>query len=243
MFCRYEERKEIKFYATEGLTEVYDLRTVTSELGIVCTDSPEIFLFIDQHNPLILKWLDCSKMPPQVIHVTTSSLHEKWVKGLCVAQEKGVSKTHLLVGSFIKMGNKIQAVNIQSDQIQWSFEEFMPRMKEKLQPRGVPSDDQGHLFVCDEANACVQIFSVSSGNKKVLLRECKRHTARRIASTRYAVPMGGGGGTYPRQGGTYLGRVVPTLAGGVPTLAGGYLHGRGDTYLGRGYLPCWGYLP
>ena len=28
-------------------------------------------------------------------------------------------------------------------------------------------------------------------NKKVLLRKCKRHTARRVASTRYAVPVGG----------------------------------------------------
>ena len=27
-------------------------------------------------------------------------------------------------------------------------------------------------------------------NKKVLLRECKRHTASRVASTRYAVPVG-----------------------------------------------------
>ena len=31
-------------------------------------------------------------------------------------------------------------------------------------------------------------------NKKVLLRERKRHTDRRVASTRYAAPAGGGGG-------------------------------------------------
>ena len=161
MFCRYEERKGIKFYATEGLAEVYDLRTVTSELGILCTDSPTILIFIDKHNPLKLKWLDCSKMPPQVI--TTSSLHERWVKDICVAREKNVSKTQLLVGTFIKMANKIQAVNIQSDQIQWTFEGYMLRMKKELQPRGITSDDQEHLFVCDEANSCVQIFSVSNG--------------------------------------------------------------------------------
>ena len=41
-------------------------------------------------------------------------------------------------------------------------------------------------------------------------RERKRHTTRHLASTRFAVPVGGG--TYPRQG-------VPTLGGGgVPTL-------------------------
>ena len=44
----------------------------------------------------------------------------------------------------------------------------------------------------------------SMQNKKVLLRERKRHSACRIASTRYAVLVGGGGG-------------------GVPALVGGYL--------------------
>ena len=59
----------------------------------------------------------------------------------------------------------------------------------------------------------------------------KRHTDRGVPSPRYAVLVGGGGGTYPGggEGGTYPG-------GGeeVPTLVGG-----------RGYLPWWGegYLP
>ena len=95
-------------------------------------------------------------------------------------------------------------------------------------------------------------------NNKVLLCECKRHTASRLASP-------GGGGTYLGRGGTYLGRwctylgegtyigpgylpwpEVPTLAGGVPTLAGGVptlvrvpTLARG-TYLGRRYLPWLG---
>ena len=85
-------------------------------------------------------------------------------------------------------------------------------------------------------------------NKKVLLRERKRHTDRNVSSTPYAVLYRG-----------YLpwpeGDGVPTLAGGgVPTLA----RGRGvPTLAGEGYLPwpgrgrgtylCWGggerYLP
>ena len=49
-------------------------------------------------------------------------------------------------------------------------------------------------------------------NKKVLLPECKRHTARCIASARYA---GGGGGVVPH----------PVMVGGVvphPVIVGGY---------------------
>ena len=76
-----------------------------------------------------------------------------------------------------------------------------------------------------------------SPNKKVLLREHKRHTAHRVASP-------GGKGTYLGQGGYlpwwgYLPwQGVPTLAGGgVPTLAKGYLPWLGGTYLGRDGAP------
>ena len=59
-------------------------------------------------------------------------------------------------------------------------------------------------------------------NKTVLLRERKRHTARRVASTR-SVILGGGGGTYPGGGGTNPGGGGTYPGGGVPTLVGGYL--------------------
>ena len=90
-------------------------------------------------------------------------------------------------------------------------------------------------------------------NKIVLLRERKRHTARRVAS-----PWpGGGGGTYVAWESTYLSRGVPTLDGGT-YLGGGwylpwpdrYLPWLGGTYLGQGtptlaggYLPWPGGVP
>ena len=62
-------------------------------------------------------------------------------------------------------------------------------------------------------------------NKKVLLRERKRHTTRRVGS-----PWGGGG-THLCRRGTYLSQEVSTFALlGVPTLAGG-------TYLSWGGVP------
>ena len=39
------------------------------------------------------------------------------------------------------------------------------------------------------------VMVITFHNKKVLLRERKRHTDRRVASTRYAAPGGGWGGT------------------------------------------------
>ena len=59
-------------------------------------------------------------------------------------------------------------------------------------------------------------------NKKVLLRERKRHTARRVASARYAALCNGGGGVNPSQVGGYP---VPCLGrGGTPSQVGGVPH-------------------
>ena len=74
-------------------------------------------------------------------------------------------------------------------------------------------------------------------NKKVLLRERKRHTDRSVSSTPYAVlSWGGGGGRYLGWGGRYLrpGRGVGTLDGGVGTLDGGRYLGWGVGALARG---------
>ena len=58
-------------------------------------------------------------------------------------------------------------------------------------------------------------FSVFHRNKKVLLRERKRHTTRRVASARYAALCNGGEGCTPSQVGGYP---IQGLGGGVPHL-------------------------
>ena len=58
-------------------------------------------------------------------------------------------------------------------------------------------------------------------NKKVLLRERKRHTDRSVSSTPYAVISSGGGGRYLGWGGRYLRPGVGTLDRGEGTLDGG----------------------
>ena len=93
-------------------------------------------------------------------------------------------------------------------------------------------------------------------NKKVLLCERKRHTARRVASARYAAPSPNGGrGGVPHpvpDGGRGEGYPIQSQMGGTPfPSAGGCPHldlGRGTEHptphpapcldLGRGYPPA-----
>ena len=83
----------------------------------------------------------------------------------------------------------------------------------------------------------------NSNNKKVLLRERKRHTARRVASARYA-DWGGGGLPIPRSGG---GGTHPQIQGGFPVPGPGgtpsQVRGRGVPHprsRGAYSIPGWG---
>ena len=78
----------------------------------------------------------------------------------------------------------------------------------------IPQANPACKYKKNKLQTLVQHVNIKK-NKKVLLRECKRHTARRVASAR------GGGGC------TYLGRgEVPTLGYPPlhPDLAGGGVH-------------------
>ena len=83
---------------------------------------------------------------------------------------------------------------------------------------------------------CTDYFIVLTrkiGNKKLLLRERKRHTARRIASARYAALCNGGGGT-PGRGGT----PSQVWVRGYPISGpGGISHLRGVPHLRSGGVP------
>ena len=87
----------------------------------------------------------------------------------------------------------------------------------------------------------------TNNNKKVLLRERKRHTARRIASVRYAALSGGGVVPHPRSGGTPFqvwGEGIPHLrVGGVPQpgLNGGWGGGFPSQVWGGPHLRVGGY--
>ena len=91
----------------------------------------------------------------------------------------------------------------------------------------------------------LQIIQNLIKNKKVLLRERKKHTVRRVASARGGGEGGVCGGYLPWSGRTYL-RVPPILTWlegtylGVPPPHPDPAGGRGYiSWMGRGYLP-WG---
>ena len=160
------------FYALEDLSEVLDLPVGNDRPGLLFPISPTTLLFVDyRHNPLKLKWMDCSADPPQIVGV--SSLHESWVWDICLIEDGNESKTQIAVGNYGRAHYKIQAVNLQSGRKEWSVEETNAKRKDKFKPAAVTADSNDHVFVCDRGNACNQIFSVKDGRYLGALTEVR----------------------------------------------------------------------
>lgn len=57
----------------------------------------------------------------------------------------------------------IYAYNAKTSHLEWNAEGRLPGMNRVLKAQGLTTDDQGHLFVCDDNNECIQMFQVEDG--------------------------------------------------------------------------------
>ena len=147
------------FYTSEKLTEHFNFVPENNFPGILCAYSSNQFIFSDYNeSPLKANWLNCREDPPRI--VKTVSLGERWVQDMCLAHTK---EKKLLIGSFGKPPDRLEAIDIDSDKVEWTYENNSPDKDEKFKPYGVATDQHGLLFVCDQGNACIQIFSVKDG--------------------------------------------------------------------------------
>ena len=156
------------FYTPEKLIEDFNFQPQTNFPGILCAASPEQLIFTDYHenslnktSPLDAKWLDCKTKPPKIMEKTVS-LRETWVNDICLAHGGIKTNNNVLIGTFGKNPKRLLALDIDSNTIKWTCNR-LPDKEENFKPYGVATDHHGHLFVCDEGNACIQIFSVKDG--------------------------------------------------------------------------------
>ena len=82
----------------------------------------------------------------------------------CVSQEG----YQLIIKSFGHNG--ISACDSVTGNTRWEVRGRLPGMQKCMTVGGIATDGQGHLFVCDTANQCIQIFSLYGDYLGVLLR-------------------------------------------------------------------------
>ena len=82
----------------------------------------------------------------------------------CVSQEG----YQLIIKSFGRDG--ISACDSVTDNIRWEVRGELPGMQKWMTVHGMATDGQEHLFICDTANECIQMFSLYGDYLDVLLR-------------------------------------------------------------------------
>ena len=138
-----------------------------NEPGLLCTNSSGTLYCVDYSSKgeLNVKWVDRENYETiESSKIFSATIHNKtWMQDMCVAR---LGDKEVLLGTFGKQPSKtIEAVCLQSNGILWSFEGKVPDDAQQygVQPYGIATDERGHLFVCDQVNASIQMFSVADG--------------------------------------------------------------------------------
>ena len=75
---------------------------------------------------------------------------------LCVGNDDDGRITLYAVNSYHK---QVYACSVTTRELLWSLVELQPDgMNHPMNPSGITTDRNGHLFICDMANNCIQIF-------------------------------------------------------------------------------------
>ena len=150
----------IEYRDTWKLDKVHSWMPVSPyQVGRLCTPSFGGLLFVDHSwKPNQIKWINPGSMsnlvtprqPYPVYSITHTNFEDK----------DFVIITH---GNPYAPRGGIYAYNTKTNNLEWSVEGRLPGMNKVIKAQGLTTDDQGHLFVCDENNKCVQMFNVADG--------------------------------------------------------------------------------
>ena len=110
--------------------------------------------------PEVINWLDCSSSPPQLMKTTQVQLD--FITDMCRVEGTNNLIITLIITGFnpaIK-GTGFYGYDVATQERKWSAKEKNPtNLPADICFAGVTTDGNGHLFVCDVNNDCVQMFS------------------------------------------------------------------------------------
>ena len=110
-----------------------------------------------------LHQLDCSSSPSLIPFEIS---YRRTVRDICCAELEGIP---LLVTVSGYRG--VTAYNTNTEEEVWSIEGEIPFNEKTLFARGITSDKHDRLFVLDDRNKCIHVFSVKGKYVTTLLRK------------------------------------------------------------------------
>ena len=152
---------------------------------MICALSPSALLYEDMCEfPRVIRLFEFDDSQPNqagkrnVIHpqldgeiADMCTVQDGYKQLLIVAARDVISPCVSRDGTFDFYGQDgIFAYNTATDKREWAFCGKLPGMENIMKARGVATDGRGHLFVSDQGNHCIHLFSVDGNYIKCLLK-------------------------------------------------------------------------
>ena len=130
---------------------------------------PKLFVYQDQ-GTRGFKGLHCSTYPPKGANINCIPCSKEFIGfELQDMISCGTLRGDDLIIASLGSGG-ICGSHKTSGKIRWRLKGRLPGMQNLMTARGIDTDGRGHLFVCDTANQCIQMFSLNGDYLGVLLR-------------------------------------------------------------------------
>ena len=170
--------KRIEFRDDSNLSKVVENYAVTHLPSRLCTVTPTnetssckspsnasatpppatLLFYVDYlRTPRKVRWLDCGASPPKPADGcnVTDTMHAV-THDICCCR---CSQLLIITDS----DHGICAYGTKDNRLVWKVKGKLNGMEHRMSPWGVTTDGNGHLFICDMRNECIQVFSVSDG--------------------------------------------------------------------------------
>ena len=125
--------------------------------GALCAVSPSILVYVDMSkNPRQLHWLDCSKAQPKLLGITANT-NLRYLRDMCTVK---LENEALLIVLPYDAKEYIHAYS-STGQLKWSGQKKIP--SGTFKSNSLAGDGSGRIFVADDTNNCIQMFSALDG--------------------------------------------------------------------------------
>ena len=178
-YCR--SNLQIKFRDLNNLAEeVHKYSVDPAWPSCLCSLSHDSLAFVDDSTSVReILLLDCSTVLPHCFYSFPAQKMDIWdmcsvhngnvqllviTGGITATGSVSLVNVSKLVQS-TRMNGQLCAYNVDSGEMVWTVKGKQPGTDEDICGVAVTSDGNGHLFVCDSNNNCVQMFSTDGNHQ------------------------------------------------------------------------------
>ena len=162
----------MEFRDVNNLKQILRMYSVSQQPSCMASSTSNLVYVDTSKTPRQVLWLEYSASPPRLSGVSHTRLEN--IRDICCLK---YAHKHLLVA--IRDDGGVSAYNKITDKLEWSVKGFLSGTDKQMKACSLAADDdRGHLFVCDEANFSVQMFSADGVYLGCLLKEGEQSVGR-----------------------------------------------------------------